>query len=137
MSREHECWLSICGQRQAEGMLKRSTAKRAGELFILNRNQLRTMMGLLREQSFNTTLFKMGLVDSSGCDRCKQASDMVTHILYDWEALAALRFMHRSHHFFKPGDSTDVSFSKVLHFEVMAVECFSYGLHKMSEMVGC
>jgi hypothetical protein len=41
------------------------------------------------------------------------------------EALAALRFIHLGHHFFKPGDSTDVSFFKVLHFEVQAVECFS------------
>jgi hypothetical protein len=83
MSRKHECWLSIHGQREAEGLLKRPSAKRAGELFILGRNQLRTMMGLSREQSFNATLFKVGLVDSSGCDRCKQASDVVAHIPYD------------------------------------------------------
>jgi len=71
------------------------------------------------------TLLKVGLVDSPGCDRCKQASNVVAHIVYDCEALAALRFMHLGHHFFKPGDSTDVSFFKVLHFEVQAVECFS------------
>jgi hypothetical protein len=50
---------------------------------------------------------------------------VVAHILYDWEALAELRFMHLGHHFFKPGASTDVFFSKVLHFEVEAVESFS------------
>jgi hypothetical protein len=83
------------------------------------------MMGLLRGQSFKMTLFKVGLVDSAGCDRCKQASDVVACILYDCEALAALRFMHLGHHFFKPGDCTDVCFSKVLHFEVQAAECFS------------
>jgi len=83
MSRKHECWLSICGQRQVEGLLKILSAKRAGELFILGRNQLRTMMGLLREQSFNMTLFKVGLVVSPGCDRCKQASDIVAYIVYD------------------------------------------------------
>lgn len=118
MSRKYECLLSICGQRQAEGLLKRPSAKRVGELLNLGRNQLRTIMGLLRGQSFKTTLFKVGLVDSPGCDRCKQASDMDAHILYHCEALAALRFMHLGHHFFKPGDSIDVSISKVLHSEV-------------------
>jgi len=43
-------------------LLKRPSAERTGELLILGRNQLRTMLGLLREQSFNTTLFKVGLV---------------------------------------------------------------------------
>jgi len=37
------------------------------------------------------TLFKMGLVDSSGCDRCKPASDMVTHILYDWGGTSSIK----------------------------------------------
>jgi hypothetical protein len=42
-----EYWQSIHGQRQAKGFLKRSSAKRAGKLLILSRNQLRIMMGLL------------------------------------------------------------------------------------------
>jgi len=46
MSRRHKCWLSVRGQRQADGLLKRPTAKRAGELLTLGRNQLRTIMGL-------------------------------------------------------------------------------------------
>jgi len=46
MHRKHECWLSIRGQRQADGLLKRPSAKRAGELLTLGRNQLRRVMGL-------------------------------------------------------------------------------------------
>ena len=47
-SRKHEEFQqSICGQRQAKCFLKRLSAKRAGELLIFSRNQLRIMMGLL------------------------------------------------------------------------------------------
>jgi hypothetical protein len=41
-NRKHvEYWWSIRGQRQAKGFLKRLSAKRAGELLSLNRNQLK------------------------------------------------------------------------------------------------
>jgi hypothetical protein len=41
---------------------------------------------------------------------------MASHILYDCEAVATLRFMHLGHHFMKPGDIEDISVSKILHF---------------------
>jgi hypothetical protein len=34
------------------------------------------------------------LVDSPGYDRCKQASEMASHVLHDCEALVELRFGH-------------------------------------------
>jgi len=47
-SRKHEeYWQSIQEQRQGNGFLKIPSAKRAGELLNLNRNQPRIMMGLL------------------------------------------------------------------------------------------
>jgi hypothetical protein len=61
-------------------------------------------------------LFKLGLVHSPGCDRCKQASEMASHVLCDDEAVTVLRFRHRGHHFLKKGDFTEISISKVLHF---------------------
>jgi len=39
-------WQFIRGQSQAKGFLKKPSAKRAGELLNLSRNQLRIMMGL-------------------------------------------------------------------------------------------
>jgi hypothetical protein len=59
----------LCGQRQAKGLLKRPSAKRAGELLNLSRDQLRIMMGLLTGHClFKGRLFKLGLVDSLGCE---------------------------------------------------------------------
>jgi hypothetical protein len=47
-----EYWYSINGQKQAKSFLKRPSAKRAGELLDLRRNQLQTMMGQLTALSF-------------------------------------------------------------------------------------
>jgi ribonuclease HI len=71
-----EYWQSIHGQRQARGFLKRLSAKRVGERFSLSRNQLRILTGLFftKHCQIKGPLFKMGLIDSPKCDRCKQAS---------------------------------------------------------------
>jgi hypothetical protein len=61
-------------------------------------------------------LFKLGLVNSFECNRCKQASETASHVLCDCEALAKLRFMHLGYHCMKSGDSEDISVSKILHF---------------------
>jgi hypothetical protein len=62
------------------------------------------------------TFHKLGLVISPECDRCKQASEMASHVLYDCEALAALRFRHLGKHFMKPGDLEKIYVSRILHF---------------------
>jgi len=45
--KHEEYWQSIQEQRQGNGFLKRTSAKRAGELLNLSRNQPRIVMGLL------------------------------------------------------------------------------------------
>jgi hypothetical protein len=117
-SRKHEeYWQSIHGQRQAKGFLKRPSATRAGELSNFSRNQVQIMMGLLtRHSHLKGHLFKLGLVHIPGCDRCKQASETASHIPCDYDALATLRFRHLGQHFMKPGDSEDISISRILHF---------------------
>jgi hypothetical protein len=117
-SRKHEeHWQSIRGQRQAKGFLKKTSARKAGELFNLSRNQLRIMTGLLTGHChLKGHLFKLGLLNSPDCNRCKQASEMASHVLCDCEALATLRFRHLGHHFMKPGDFEDISVSKIPHF---------------------
>jgi hypothetical protein len=45
-----------------------------------------------------------------------QASEMASHVLCDYEALATLRFRHLGRHFMKPGDFEDISVRKILHF---------------------
>jgi hypothetical protein len=46
-SRKHEeHWQYICGQRQANGLLKKPSVKKAGKLLSLSRNQLRILTGL-------------------------------------------------------------------------------------------
>jgi hypothetical protein len=99
------------------GFLRRPSAKRAGELLNLSRKQQRIMMGLLTGHChLKEHLLKLGLVDSPRCDRCKQAFETASHVLGDCESLAVSRFRHLGHNFLKPGDSADISISKVLHF---------------------
>lgn len=61
-------------------------------------------------------LFKLGVIDSPRCDRCKQALETASRVLCDCEALVALRFRLLRYHFLKLGDFADISVSKVLHF---------------------
>jgi len=110
-SRKHEYWQSIHGQRQAKGFLKRHYGKTAGELLNLSKNQLRLLTG---HNHFKEHLLTMGLVDSTGLDRCKQAFEMALQVLC--QALTVLRLRQPGHHFVKSGDFADISISKVLHF---------------------
>jgi hypothetical protein len=48
-------------------------------------------------------LFKLGLVNSPECERCKQASETASHVLCDCEVLATLRFRHLGRRFMKSG----------------------------------
>ena len=81
-SRKHEeYWQSIHGQRQAKGFLKRHSGKRDGELLNLSRNQLRL---LTRHNHFKEHLLTLGLVDSPGLDRSKQAFGMGLLVLCDF-----------------------------------------------------
>jgi hypothetical protein len=105
-SRKHEeHWQSIRGQKQAKGFLKKPSARKAGELLKLSRNQLRKMTELLTGHCpLKGHVFKLGLVNSPECNRCKQASETASHVFCDCEALATLRFRHLGRHFMKPGD---------------------------------
>ena len=78
--KHEEYWQSIQGQGQAKGFLKRLSAKRTGELLNLSRNQLNSKMGLLTVHChLKVHLFKLGLVDSPMCERCKKAFE--TYVL--------------------------------------------------------
>jgi hypothetical protein len=88
-----EYWQSVCGQRQVKGFLKTPSAKRAGQLLSLNRNQLRILTRLLIGHCYlKGHLFKFWLVNSPA-----------SQILYHCKALAALRFRCLGHCFMKPG----------------------------------
>jgi len=90
VNRKHEHWQSICGQKQAEGFLKKTVHNKAGDLLDLSRNQLRIMTGLPRGHChLRAHTFRPGLVNSPKCDRCKQASETASHVLCDCQALDA------------------------------------------------
>jgi hypothetical protein len=103
--------------KDKQSSLKRPTAKRARELLNWSKNQLRIMITLLAGHChLKGQLFKLGLADSLGCNRCKKASETASHVLCDGEALALLRFRNLGHHVLKPADFANISISKVLHF---------------------
>jgi len=105
--------------RLAKGFLKRPSTWEAGDSGIAqsehkpasNNDRLAN-----RALSFQRTFIKLGLVHGPNCDSRKQASETASHILCDCEALATLQFRHLGHHFMKPGDTEDISVSKILHF---------------------
>jgi len=76
-------------------------------------------------------LLKLGLVDNPWYVRWQQASEMVSYVLSDRKALAALRFKNLlGHNFLTSGDFTDISISKVsaLCSNCGAAECLCEGL---------
>jgi hypothetical protein len=63
-------WKSLTGLRQAKGLIRGPSAKRASELLKLDRNQLRWVVGLLTGHChLKGHLFKLGLSDSPTCER--------------------------------------------------------------------
>jgi hypothetical protein len=58
----------------------------------------------------------MQLVGNPRCGRCKQANEMASHVLGDYETLATIRFRHLGQHFMKPDDFHNISISRILHF---------------------
>ncbi|PNF16899.1 hypothetical protein B7P43_G04715 [Cryptotermes secundus] len=116
-NRKHKkYWESLTGLRQAKGLIRGPSDKRAKELLKLNRNQLRWVAGLLRGHChLKGHLFKLGLSDSSTCERCQIENETVTHVLRECEALASLR-RHLGQYFMEPSDYFDGPTSKILHF---------------------
>jgi hypothetical protein len=66
-------WESLTGLRQAKGLIRGPSAKRARELLKLDRNQLRWVVGLLTGHChLKGHLLKLGLSDSPTCERCQE-----------------------------------------------------------------
>jgi hypothetical protein len=61
-------------------------------------------------------LFKLGLTDDIICEWYLEEDESATHILYDCEAIAYLRFPHLGQFFMEPSDYYDAPMDKVLHF---------------------
>jgi hypothetical protein len=58
-------------------------------------------------------LFKLGLTNSPTCERCIEKDESATHILYDFEAIAYLRFRHPGHYSVELGEYQDAPESKI------------------------
>jgi hypothetical protein len=127
-----------CGEnkkpiKSRDAVVQKDLPSWAGELLNLSRNQLRIMTGLLTGHChLKGHLFKLGLVNSPECNRCKQASETASHVLCDCEALTTLSFRHLGCHFMKPGDFENISVSKILHFVegLGLLNEWAKGLHK-------
>jgi hypothetical protein len=109
---------SIRGERQAEVFLKKPSArKETGELLDLSKKQLRILIWLLTGRCrLKGHPFQLSLVYSPKCDRYKQASATVPHVLCDCEALATSRFRHLGRHSVTAGYFEDISASRILRF---------------------
>jgi hypothetical protein len=107
-------WQSITGLKQVKGLIQGPSARRTKDL--LNRNQLRWVVGLFTGHChLKGCLFKLGPTEDT-CERCLEKAESATHILYDCEAIAYLRFRHLGQFFIKPSDYYDTPLNKVLYF---------------------
>jgi hypothetical protein len=61
-------------------------------------------------------IFKLGLTDDPICERWLEEDESATHILYNCEAIAYLRFRHLGQFFMEPSNYCDAPLNKVLHF---------------------
>jgi hypothetical protein len=77
-------------------------------------------------------LLKLGLVDNPWYVQWKQASEKVSCVLCDCNAMAVLRFRNLGHNFLTSGDFADISVCKVsaLCLNCGAAECLCEGLRK-------
>jgi hypothetical protein len=112
-----EYWQSIRGQKQAKSSLKRPSAKRAGELLKLSTNQLRLMTGLITEHChLKGHLFKLGLVKSPVCDRCKQDIRKALTCSLGLRGFGRIKIQVPGTLFYETVDFRDSSVSRILHF---------------------
>jgi hypothetical protein len=87
------------------------------DLLKWNRDQLRCVVGLLTGHChLKGHLFKAGLTDEPICRRYLEDDESATHILYDCEAVAHVRFRHLGQFFMEPNYYYDAPMYKVLHF---------------------
>ena len=125
-SRKHkEHWQSTCGQRLAKGFLKRPW-----EITHLEQKP-----AMIYDQVVSRTLslkriFKLGLVNGPECDRCKQASEMALHVLWDCEALATWSTFYETRWLWKCLHQQDTD----LYWRCRAAKCIHQGLHKSLKM---
>jgi hypothetical protein len=110
-------WESTNGLKQAKRLISGTSVRRTKELLKLNRYQLRWIVGLFTGHChLKGHLFKLGLTDDPTCERYLEEDESATHVLYDCEAIAHLRFRHLGQFFMEPSDFYDAPMSKVLHF---------------------
>jgi hypothetical protein len=77
------------------------------------------MVGLFTGHShLKGHLFKLGLADDPICERCLEEDKSTTHILWDCEAVAYLRFRHLGQFFMEPSDYYDAPIKSYTSFEV-------------------
>jgi hypothetical protein len=69
----------------------------------------------MKQSHLKGHLFKLGLTDDRTSERCLEEDESATHVLYDCEAIAHLRFRHLGQFFMEPSDSYDALIIKVLH----------------------
>jgi hypothetical protein len=100
-----------------KGRIQGPSARRTEDLLKLNRDQLRWVVGLFTGHChLKGLLFKLGLTDDPICGRCLEEDESATHILWDCEAVAYLRFCHLTQLFMKPSEYYDAPINKLLHF---------------------
>jgi hypothetical protein len=109
-------WESTTGVKLAKKLISGPSASRTKDLFKLNRDQLRWIVGLFTGHChLKGHLFKLWLTDDPSCERYLEDDESATHVLCDCEPTAHLRFRHLGQFFVEPSDFYDAPISKVLH----------------------
>ena len=110
-------WLSSKGQCQAKELNQGCPSVRHKELFKLNKNGMRKVIGLLiGHYPLSSHLTIMSIKNDPTCRGCHDDEEMAVYILCECEAFSAYRFEHLGWHLLEPWELHDICVHCLLNF---------------------
>jgi ribonuclease HI len=93
-SKARMAWKHTPGQRHAKKMINKSSNKLTSDLFILSRNQMRLVVGLLpRHCHLRKHLHRLGMYkEEPVCRKCGMGEETAHQILFECDALVRIHY---------------------------------------------
>jgi hypothetical protein len=93
-SKARMAWKHTPGQRHAKRIINKSSNKLTSDLFILSRNEMRLVVGLLTGHChLRKHLHRLGIYkEEPVCRKCGIGEETAHHILFECKALRRIRY---------------------------------------------
>ena len=110
-------WKKLPGMRQAKTLMGGYNGKRAKELLLHRRNDVRIITGILTGHcKLNSHLKKIGIGQEGECRFCGSAEESPQHILQECMAIVLARWNHLRAIQLKADNLQSLSIAKILAF---------------------